>query len=111
FFGSTSPAMAEAMSVLRARGMALDTLRVRAYPFADSIGAFIAAHKRVFVVEQNRDGQLRSLLIEQFGTDPAKLLPVLHFDGTPITARFIAAAIGERLDHANVRPRCSDKVA
>ncbi|MGA8279129.1 MAG: 2-oxoacid:acceptor oxidoreductase subunit alpha, partial [Rhodanobacteraceae bacterium] len=98
FFGSTSPAMAEAMSVLRARGMALDTLRVRAYPFADSIGAFIAAHKRVFVVEQNRDGQLRSLLIEQFGTDPAKLLPVLHFDGTPITARFIAAAIGERLD-------------
>ncbi|MGA9342776.1 MAG: 2-oxoacid:acceptor oxidoreductase subunit alpha [Rhodanobacteraceae bacterium] len=111
YFGSTSPAMAEAIELLQARGAGLDTLRVRAYPFADRIGAFIAAHERVFVVEQNRDGQLRSLLIEQFGTDPAKLLPVLHFDGTPITARFIAAAIGERLDHANVRPQCSDKVA
>lgn len=97
FFGSTSPAMAEAIGLLREDGIALDTLRVRAYPFPDSVRAFIEAHAAVFVVEQNRDGQLRSLLVEEFDTDPARLVPVLHYDGTPITARFIAGAIAGHL--------------
>jgi 2-oxoglutarate ferredoxin oxidoreductase subunit alpha len=96
FFGSTSPAMAEAHALLQAQGVHLDTLRVRAYPFSDAVGDFIAAHARVFVVEQNRDAQLRTLLIEEFDTDPAKLVKILHYDGTPITARFIAGAIGAK---------------
>jgi 2-oxoglutarate ferredoxin oxidoreductase subunit alpha len=96
FFGSTSPAMAEANDLLRAQGVHLDTLRVRAYPFNSDVGAFIAQHARVFVVEQNRDAQLRTLLIEEFDTDPAKLVKILHYDGTPITARFIACAIGDK---------------
>jgi 2-oxoglutarate ferredoxin oxidoreductase subunit alpha len=58
---------------------------------------FIAEHERVFVVEQNRDGQLRAMLINEGDVDPAKLPPILHFDGTPITARFIVAAISERM--------------
>ena len=58
---------------------------------------FIKAHDSVFVVEQNRDGQLRSLLINEFGIDPARLIAVLHYDGTPITARFISAAISSTL--------------
>ena len=97
FFGSTSPAMAEAVAGLRADGIALDTLRLRAFPFPDSVREFIAAHESVFVVEQNRDGQMRSLLVNEFGIDPARLVAVLHYDGTPITARFIAGAISARL--------------
>ena len=97
FFGSTSPAMAEAVALLRVRGIDLATLRIRALPFPDSIADFIAGHDRVFVVEQNRDGQMRTLLVNEFGIDPARLHPVLHYDGTPITARFIAGAIADAL--------------
>ena len=100
FYGSTSPAMAEAVEHLREDGIALDTLRIRAFPFPDAIHDFIKAHESVFVVEQNRDGQLRSLLVNEFGIDPARLVAVLHYDGTPITARFIAGAISTHLTPA-----------
>ena len=107
YFGSTSPAMQEAIERLQADGIALDTMRIRAFPFPDSVKAFIDAHESVFVVEQNRDGQLRSLLVNEFGIDPARLVAVLHYDGTPITARFIGDAICARL-----RPAAQqDKVA
>ena len=97
YYGSTSPAMDEAVTTLERDGLHLDTVRVRAFPFADSVAEFIAAHERVFVVEQNRDGQLRTMLINEFGIDPARLIPVVHYDGTPITARFITDAIRERI--------------
>jgi 2-oxoglutarate ferredoxin oxidoreductase subunit alpha len=96
-YGSTSPAMQEAIERLRAQDIALDTMRVRAFPFPESVREFIESHASVFVVEQNRDGQLRSLLINEFGVDPARVIAVLHYDGTPITARFIADAITERI--------------
>ena len=99
-FGSTSPAMTEAFEHLQKNGIALDMLRLRAFPFPDSVRDFIDAHESVFVVEQNRDAQLRSLLVNEFGIDPARLVAVLHYDGTPITARFIAEAISSRLDPA-----------
>ena len=66
--------------------------------------AFVAAHERVFVIEQNRDAQLRTLLITEGNLDPAKVVPVLHYDGTPITARFILSRIADQLDPANVTP-------
>ena len=100
YFGSTSPAMDEAVEALRAQGIHLDTLRVRAYPFPPLVAEFIAAHPQVFVIEQNRDAQLRSLLVNEIGTPPAQLAPVLHYDGTPITARFIARSIASRLQEA-----------
>ena len=105
-FGSTAPAMEEAIDALEQDGIHLDTLRVRAFPFADAVAEFIAAHERVFVVEQNRDAQLRSMLVNEFGIDPARLVPVLHYDGTPITARFIAGAIARhaRGTHATPQP-------
>jgi len=105
FYGSTSPAMAEAIEHLRGEGIELDTLRVRAYPFPDSVREFILGHESVFVVEQNRDGQLRSLLVNEFELDPARLVAVLHYDGTPITARFIAGAIAQRVRPESKRPR------
>jgi 2-oxoglutarate ferredoxin oxidoreductase subunit alpha len=94
YFGSTTPAMREALDVLEQRGLHLNALRVRGFPFSDEVYDFIAAHQRVFVVEQNRDGQLRTLLVNEGQIDPMKLPPVLHYDGTPITARFIANQIG-----------------
>ena len=98
YFGSTSPAMLEADDMLGEQGIALDLMRVRGFPFADEVDAFIADHDKVFVVEQNRDGQLRMLLVNELEINPAKLVKVLHYDGTPITARFIADAIADRLD-------------
>jgi 2-oxoglutarate ferredoxin oxidoreductase subunit alpha len=95
YFGSTTPSMHEALDALEAQGRHLDALRVRGFPFSQEVDEFIAAHARVFVVEQNRDAQLRTLLMNEIGVDPAKLVPVLHFDGTPITARFIAGEIGQ----------------
>jgi 2-oxoglutarate ferredoxin oxidoreductase subunit alpha len=97
YYGSTSPAMSEALDILEGQGIHLDTLRIRAFPFHDEVAAFVAAHDRVFVVEQNRDAQLRMLLVNECGIDPAVLVPVLHFDGTPITARFITTEIAARV--------------
>jgi 2-oxoglutarate ferredoxin oxidoreductase subunit alpha len=97
YFGSTSPAMHEALDVLEADDVQVDALRLRAYPFPDSVAEFIASHERVFVVEQNRDAQMRQLLINELEIDPARLVKVLHYDGTPITARFIAGAIRKHM--------------
>ncbi len=93
YYGSTSPAMREALDVLETEGIHIDALRLQAYPFPQSVVDFIAQHERVFVVEQNRDAQMRSLLINELETNPAKLNRVLHYDGTPITARFISRSI------------------
>ncbi|MCC7548257.1 MAG: 2-oxoacid:acceptor oxidoreductase subunit alpha [Burkholderiales bacterium] len=104
YYGSTSPAMHEALDQLEAQGLDLDALRVRAFPFSDDVSEFIADHDRLFVVEQNRDAQLRSLLVNECVIDPARLVPILHFDGTPITARFIAGEIGQQMKAMNVMP-------
>jgi 2-oxoglutarate ferredoxin oxidoreductase subunit alpha len=104
YFGSTAPAMSEAIEMLKADGNHLDVLRVRAFPFHHSVDDFIADHDFVFVVEQNRDAQLRLLIMNECAIDPARLVPILHYDGTPITARFIAVAIGQRLDALKVTP-------
>jgi 2-oxoglutarate ferredoxin oxidoreductase subunit alpha len=97
YFGSTTPAMHEALEVLEAQGRHVDAMRLRGFPFAKAVMDFIADHDQVFVVEQNRDGQLRTLIMNEGGVDPAKLIAVNHYDGTPITARFIAGEIGARI--------------
>jgi 2-oxoglutarate ferredoxin oxidoreductase subunit alpha len=104
FYGSSAAAMREALAALEADGIHLDAMRIRAFPFHQDVADFVAAHERVFVVEQNRDAQLRTLLVNEEQIDPARLVPVLHFDGTPITARFIHAAIAQRAAAANVLP-------
>ena len=111
YYGSTSPSMHEAIDALEQEGMHLDIMRVRAFPFPDSVAEFIAAHDKVFIVEQNRDAQLRSLVINEFGIDPAKLIPVLHYEGAPITARFIGGAISDLLHQWKVVPIESGRVA
>ncbi len=104
YYGSTAPAMDEAIEMLQQRGNRLDMLRIRAFPFHHDVPDFIAEHEFVFLVEQNRDAQLRSLIVNECGIDPKRIMPILHYDGTPITARFIARAIGEHLDVRKVAP-------
>jgi 2-oxoglutarate ferredoxin oxidoreductase subunit alpha len=101
YYGSTSAAMREALETLETQGRRLNALRVRGFPFQDAVYDFIAEHEQVFVVEQNRDGQLRTLIMNEGGIDPAKLVAVLNYDGAPITARFITAEIAARMDAAN----------
>lgn len=104
YYGSTSAAMHEALEVLEADGVHLDGMRVRAFPFSQAVTDFIAAHEQVFVVEQNRDGQLRTLVCAECGIDPARLTPILHYHGAPITARFLIEAIGERIARPGTMP-------
>ena len=104
YFGSTAPAMTEALEALEERGIHLDTMRIRAFPFHDDVLDFVAGHEKVFVVEQNRDAQLRTLLISEGDLDPAGLVPILHYDGTPITARFIVKAIADMLAVVTLAP-------
>ncbi len=71
----------------------MDAMRVKAFPFGKEVEAFIAAHKRVYVVEQNRDAQLRSLLMIELGASAEKLVAILNYDGMPITADAIVGGI------------------
>ncbi|EXI81710.1 MAG: 2-oxoglutarate oxidoreductase subunit KorA [Candidatus Accumulibacter appositus] len=111
FYGSTSPAMHEALDALAEHGIYLNALRVRAFPFQNEIADFIASHSKVFVFEQNMDGQLTTLLINEAGVEPHSLVTVVHYDGTPITARFITQEIADRVAHLNVHPIKEDRVA
>ncbi len=104
YYGSTSAAMREALVGLEQDGIHLDAMRVRAFPFHDDVSRFLEAHETVFVVEQNRDAQLRTLIMNECGIDPARLVPILHYDGTPITARFIRTAIGRQAGSLDVVP-------
>ena len=70
--------------------------RVRAFPFSKDVIDFVLGHDQVFVIEQNRDAQLRMLLINEGALDPARLIPVLHYDGLPITACFIIDEIARQ---------------
>ncbi|HSD43701.1 MAG TPA: 2-oxoacid:acceptor oxidoreductase subunit alpha [Burkholderiales bacterium] len=111
YYGSTGPAMQEALHSLAAQGIYVNALRVRAFPFQDAIAEFVASHNKVFVVEQNRDAQLKTLLVNDAGVNPASLVPILHYDGTPITARFITDAVAAQVRKLNVRPIHSGKAA
>jgi len=111
YYGSTSPAMHEALEALSQNGIFVNALRVRAFPFQDEIFDFVQSHSKVFVVEQNRDAQLKMLLVNDAGINPASLISVLHYDGTPITARFITEEISQIVTALNVRPIKKDKAA
>nr|MBA3564671.1 2-oxoacid:acceptor oxidoreductase subunit alpha [Gammaproteobacteria bacterium] len=94
--GSCDEAVKEALGMLAARGIALDYLRLRGFPFNEKVQAFLDGHEEIFVVEQNRDAQLKSLLMLETDVDRRKLTSVLHYNGLPLYAGFIVQAIAGR---------------
>jgi len=98
FFGTSASPSYEAVETLAVEGYPIDTMRIRAFPFHESLDRFIHEHDLVFMIEQNRDGQMRRLIINECEIPPGKLTPVLNYSGTPITARAIAQQIREALN-------------
>ncbi len=103
--------MHEALDALAGHGIYINALRVRAFPFQNEIADFVASHSKVIVIEQNFDGQLMTLLVNEAGVNPASLIALRHYDGTPITARFITQEIRDLVSHLNVRPLREGRVA
>jgi len=95
-YGSTHHAVVEARDLLAERGLPVDYLRIRALPLSPAIAEFVAAHERVYVIEQNRDGQMYDLLRLGLPSDLAgRLRSVRHYDGRPIPAEAIARPLLE----------------
>ena len=107
YFGTTALPMPEALDKLREEGIALDTLRLRAFPFNESVIDFVDSHDTVFVVEQNRDGQMRKLLINEQDFDPRKLVSITYYAGLSISADFIQAAVSDYYQE-NKLPRLTE---
>jgi len=97
FFGTSSYAAEEAIELLAEEGVQLDAMRVRAFPFGRAFRDFVDSHDRIFVIEQNRDAQFRSLMMIELGVDPAKIVSVLNYDGMPITADNIYRQISSNI--------------
>jgi len=97
YFGSTEASMQEALDKLHEEGIVLDAMRIRAFPFNLEVWEFIEDHDLLFIVEQNRDGQMRTLVMAEGGIIPDKLVSILCFDGQPITADFISNKISSHI--------------
>lgn len=97
FFGTSQFSAEEAKDLLQEEGLIVDAIRIKAFPFGKEVVDFIESHRLVFVIEQNRDAQMRSMIIMEMGINPAKLLPVLNYDGMPITADAIKNQITHHL--------------
>ncbi len=89
FFGTSTYAALEAKAMLEKQGIVVDAMRVLAFPFGEKVADFIENHQKLFIIEQNRDAQFRSLLVNELETDPKKLVRVLNYDGFPVTAELI----------------------
>jgi 2-oxoglutarate ferredoxin oxidoreductase subunit alpha len=85
------------MDLLRTQGVDLDYLRLRGFPFGEEVERFLAAHQVIFVVEQNRDAQLRALLTLETAVDKSKLHSILHYNGMPISSSFIVEGVLKHL--------------
>lgn len=96
-YGSSDNAVLEALDKLAANGIHADYMRVLAFPFNDEVKDFIASHATVFVVEQNRDAQMRSLLILETNSDAARLVPILHYSGMPIPSSCVVEGLCKHL--------------
>ncbi len=108
FYGTTTHAAYESVGRLNREGMAVNSLRIRAFPFQQEVVDFINQHDLVFVIEQNRDGQMRSLLINECGFPPDKLVSILSYDGLAIAARTVSRAIRAQLRERGVSPGATE---
>jgi 2-oxoglutarate ferredoxin oxidoreductase subunit alpha len=95
--GGCDAAVREAADKLRAQEIIVDVMRIRGFPFDEDVREFIESHERIFVIEQNRDGQLRSLLAVELGIAPADMTPILDYGGMPLTAKVVVEAVSSHL--------------
>lgn len=100
YFGTSTQSSLEAIDLLQEEGYSFDAMRIRAFPFSQAVLDFINAHERVFVIEQNRDAQMRSLLVNELEINPKRLIKILNFDGMPITAATIVSKILSEMVYA-----------
>ena len=96
FFGTTTYSALEALDLLKEEGIEMDAMRLLSFPFSKKVEDFVNGHERIYVIEQNRDAQMRSLLINELEVDPKKMIRILNFDGMPITAAYISEQIMEK---------------
>jgi 2-oxoglutarate ferredoxin oxidoreductase subunit alpha len=102
FFGTTTYAALEAMDRLKENNIVIDSMRLKGFPFSKSTADFIHSHDMLFVIEQNRDGQMRSLIMNELDVNPSKLISILNYDGMPIKADFIYDSIQKQLEPTTV---------
>jgi 2-oxoglutarate ferredoxin oxidoreductase subunit alpha len=88
------------MDILRKRGMSVDYMRIRAFPFTKEVDAFLASHAKVFIIEQNRDAQLKSLITLETPVEKSRLHSILHYSGLPMTSKEIVEAVLAELGDA-----------
>jgi len=100
FFGTSTYSTEEAMDLMSQGNVSFDAMRIKAFPFNKTVEDFINTHEKVFVIEQNRDAQLRTLLVNELDASPQKLIPVLNYNGMPITAESIITQISKSLSPA-----------
>ena len=96
--GGCHAAMLEATDRLRAQGLSVDYMRIKAFPFSPGVAEFIESHERCFVVEQNRDAQLRSLLAIETGIARDRMTAVLDYGGLPLTASFVVDEVSRHME-------------
>ena len=110
--GSCDGAVREAADILESQGVPVDYMRARGFPFDTLVREFLDAHELNFVVEQNRDAQLKRLLLTETEVDPARLHSVLDYGGFPMSAAFVAGEVAERLglkvEETRVRPAAEE---
>jgi len=104
YFGTSTDAALEAIDMLAEQNIAVDGLQLKAFPFTDEVEDFIKQHDCVFVIEQNRDAQMKSMLVNELAIDPNHFVSILNYDGMPITATYIAEHFHKVLDQHNVTP-------
>lgn len=104
FYGTSTDASLEALDQAANDDVHINGLQIKAFPFNNDVKQFIDDHDYVFMIEQNRDGQMKSLLVNELQIDPNKIVSILNYDGMPITASFIVDQLNNVLDQAKVTP-------
>ena len=103
-YGSSDGAVREARDVLSSHGLTANYMRLRSFPFGDDVEKFLEAHKLIFVIEQNRDAQMRSLLTLETRVEKHKLRSLLHYNGLPISSEFIVTGVLGEVEPKTRRP-------
>ncbi|NQY63758.1 MAG: 2-oxoacid:acceptor oxidoreductase subunit alpha [Alteromonadaceae bacterium] len=107
YFGTTAHAISETMDQLKEHSLSVDTLRIKAFPFNHQLTKFIKEHNRIFIIEQNRDAQMRTVISTELQIDPAQLYSITNYDGLPITSKFIVQGILNKLSSKVVTEQVS----